>query len=224
MKPVLSIVMPYWERYEATKKALSRYSEYYNPDVVEVVLVDDGSPSQPAEGLEQYYEGLKIITLPGKEQAKNPCVPINKGMRAAQGEFVGLSNPEIIHAQPVFDEMLGAIEFENDYVLAPAWCPEMRMWHCHPTLTQAPDLPPGTGFHFLTIMTRKLWGETGGFDEDYRNGQGYDDTDFIRRLMRAGANFKFIDTPVIHPRGGAHAKWAMPSNRPLYLRKWGLDR
>jgi GT2 family glycosyltransferase len=85
-------------------------------------------------------------------------------------------------------------------------------------------LPPGSDYHFMAMMHRSLWKAAGGFDEDYRQGAGYDDPDFVLRLHRAGAKFCIRDDLVVeHTRSCAHARWTPEQyarNRALFFSKW----
>lgn len=220
----INIVMPYWERSAATRHTLETYDKYYADDV-RVIIVDDGSPKDKAKQLEDEFERLKVIELPIKWETKNPCRPINVGMLKAisDGDVVGLTNPETFHESPVIYEMRDMLVEENDYVLAPAFCPQTNEWHCHPEFPP-PDIPPGTGFHHMALFFPKLWVKIGGMDEEYRDGYCFDDTDLVMRLVGAGANFMFSESAVIHSRAyGAKAPppaLGWERNHRLFLKKW----
>jgi hypothetical protein len=219
----VTIVMPYWERFDAAKKSLSRYQRYYTKEQVKVIIVDDGSPTQPAKPLEEVYEGCKVIQLPIKDRPLNPCVPINAGMKEADTDIVGLSNPEVLQLGPTVMEMCEILEMsedpDNDYVVAQAWCPELNQWHAHPINSSHPDMPIPIG-HFLAIFTKRFWERVGPFDEDYRYGQGYDDTDFVMRILTKQAKVVFTEHIVLHKKTGARTNWNLPNNDTLYKEKW----
>lgn len=215
--------MPYWERYEAARRTLRTYDEHYDDDV-KVIIVDDGSPTQPAKPLEDEFSRLTVVDLPVKHDVKNPCTPMNKGVEKAETLYIGLTNPETYHVAPILYEMLDLMRSAIDYVMAPTWNPESDSWHSHPGL-QPRDIPKGTGFHHMSLMTRYLWDLAGGMDDDYRDGYCFDDTDFVMRLYSVGANFIYADVPpAVHVRNQAKA-FASPEawqrNKELYVRKWG---
>lgn len=228
---MISLVLPYWCRREATMRSLDLLEQCYRsgPEL-EVIIVDDGSPeSESLTGLRFYDIPVWVIRLPTKDQPKNPCVPINAGVRAARGEIIALSNPEILHETPVLGAMRDELETlgEKGYVLAACWCPEEDLWHCHSSVSvHRPDgarVVPGTGYHFLSMLRRTFFYSAGGFDEDYREGTGWDDPDWVNRLVRAGARFRIRDDLVVkHPRRGAQSHWIedRDKNRALYDEKW----
>jgi hypothetical protein len=219
---LISVVMPYWCRQEATDKALDTLEQYGNH--IEVVIVDDGSPEPFQITKVRPYE-VRVIRMPSKGVAKNPCIPLNVGVRAALNDVIVLTNPEILHTEAVL--LMMECELKRlggfGYVLSAAKCPESGEWHCHSTLKH-PDLPEGVGHHFCAMLNRTLWDACGGFDIAYRDGQAWDDTDFALRLVRAGAKFSILDDVVVlHPKSGATTEWpagGWQKNRDLFLLKW----
>jgi hypothetical protein len=76
-------------------------------------------------------------------------------------------------------------------------------------------------------MYKSLYLKAGGFDEEYREGAGYEDNDFINRLLMAGARFVIRDDlVVIHPKTGATIQWGAEKfarNEALYYSKWPTE-
>lgn len=221
---MITVVMPYWERYQAALTTMKSFDELYGDDV-KVIIVDDGSPTQPAKPLEDLFDRLIVLSLPVKYETKNPCIPMNRGAKLVDSEYIGLSNPETYHKEPSLYEMVDLIKDDNDYILAPAWCPELNTWHCHPTL-QPDGIPAGTGFHHMGLMKKTLWDKIGGMDEEYRDGYCFDDTDFVMRLVAGNANFIYSTKPVFHSRNNAKApppSGGWYKNRDLYISKWNVN-
>jgi hypothetical protein len=231
---LISVVLPYWERADAAMSGLISLSQRYRHggdmrEDIEVVVVDDGSPTEPARN---FVSGaslgfrIRLVELPVKQYPMCPCTPINAGVAASDGEFIVLSNPETTHREPVLDAMRATIERigPKTYVLAAAFCPDTGAWHCHSVHASA-------GYHFCTMMHRSLWDAAGGFDEAYRQGNCFDDPDFVQRLIRAGAKFVFRDDLVVdHHKHGATIGWPREGwdrNHNLYWSKWpdprGID-
>lgn len=229
-QPQLSIVLPYWNRQMAADRALATLERTYAGEIdFEVVVVDDGSP-EPFQLNQSYPFNVRVVRMPMKLEPRNPCVPINIGVREARGDIIVLSNPETEHTAMVLPAMLEQLQAlgENGYVMAACWCPEHAAWHCHSSVTTAQDQgipqPEGSGLHFCAMLSRSLWDRTGGFDEDYRAGAAYEDNDFVMRLHKAGAIFCLRDDLVVlHRKTGATTNW-LPGqhrqNRNLFFRKW----
>lgn len=228
---MISLILPYWQRQEATDVSLALLAKHYADLPLEVIIVDDGSPEPYTSPASMPIPHINI-RLQKKFVPLNPCTPINIGVKYAKGNYIAISNPEILHYFPVLPQMRQAIidGGEKTYILAACWCPEQRRWHCHSSQRRRDDndvgayLPEGANYHFMAMMHRSLWEETGGFDEDYRDGAGYDDPDFVRRLHKAGAKFVIRDDLVVtHPRTGTRAEWTPEMNRrnrDVFLSKW----
>ena len=216
----ISLLLPYWNRQEAADTALESLRKYSHLDL-EIIVVDDGSstPFVSPEGLP-----IKVIRLPDKNEPKSPVTPWNVAAKAATGDVLVLSCIEVIHDTPILEELTKGIK-KDDYVLASAWCPEEQVWHTHSTVS-VPDCPKGTGIGFCSALTPELYWRAGGFDEAYREGAGYEDRDWIKRLAHVGADFHIRDDlKVIHPKTGASISWGndkFQKNLALFRLKWPL--
>jgi len=227
---MISIIMPYWNRLELLVRSLDRMAELYPTFDLEIVIADDGSE----EGciLEKEYPWpLQAIYMPRKDQALNPCVPINLAVKASRGYITVLTNPEIYHPTAILGGMLDELVKmgPKGYILASTWSTDYNRWYCHSSITSKKNaalgrlpLPKGSGLHFCSMMYRKFYDEIGGFDEAYRDGQGVEDNDFCWKLHEAGATFRMMDnlmvehtsTPTVWPEGG------IARNSQIYKEKW----
>ncbi len=130
-----------------------------------------------------------------------------------------LTNPETEHSSNVFGAMLEKLE-PMTYVTAKcvqpsgfAEVPRRRKY----------DIPENSGFHFCTMLTRELWELAGGFDEKYRDGQAYEDIDWLYTLESVGADFVMVDETVIHhPTDSQWPKFGLTYNGCYFRDKWNL--
>lgn len=226
---MISICWPYWNRQAVADRACALLAKHYADLDLELIVVDDGNV-EPYKAPKMPFP-VRVVRLPLKQRPMNPCVPLNRGVSEAKGEIIALSGADILHTKPILAQMREELgEDEKKYVLAAVWWAEKKVWHCHSTYkrSDAGDvgsmLPKGADYHFMSMMHRSLWDAAGGFDEDYREGAGYDDPDFVLRLNRAGAKFKIRDDLVVeHVRSGARADWrpeGYARNRKLFMSKW----
>lgn len=217
---MISLILPYWDRQEAADKALKLLARQYG-STIEVVIVDDGSGFvMPDLALD-----VKVVRLPEKSIPMCPTTAWNEGVKAASGDMVVLSCVEILHDKPILLDLVARAKElgPKGYSLAAAWCPDTSSWHCH-SAVEVPGLPEGVGIGFCGAMTKDLYWEAGGFDDDYREGAGYEDRDFIQRLLKIGAQFNICDDLVVtHPKTGATIEWGdakFEKNLQLYVKKW----
>lgn len=228
---MISLILPYWNRWDAACEALLSIGKAYRGMDLEIVIVDDGSTAPRFETPAiAFPEGMtiKIVRLPEKTEPKSPVTCWNEGVKAASGDIIAISCVEVLHFRPVLAEMAAQLDElgPQGYVLAAAWCPELQEWHCHSEKGSegAYALPKGTGRAFLGMMRRSLYEKAGGWDEDYRDGAGYEDVDFVYRMLLAGAKFCIRDDLVVtHPKRGASIAWGAEKferNRALLEKKW----
>jgi hypothetical protein len=219
----ISLILPYWDRQEAANKAFELLATHYKDLDLEVVVIDDGNAIpfvKPDVALD-----IKVITLPLKHIPMCPATAWNAGVAEASGDVVVLSCIEILHDVPVLQEMAERLQAigKDGYVLASAWCPEEGAWHCHSSI-KTPRNPWGTGIAFCGMMYKELYNKAGGFGEEYREGAGYEDNDFINRMLSVGAKFKICDDLVVtHPKSGASIQWPEGSfqrNEEIFYKKW----
>lgn len=231
---MISLILPYWDRQQAADNAFALLASHYAGLDLEVIVVDDGNavPYVVPDGMPF---PVRVLLMPEKHVPKTTCTLFNRAAEMARGEYLALSCIEMLHQKPVLPEMLNAILSgdESTYVIAAVWAPDDRngrgRWHVHSSMAYGAivhgvQMPKGAHYHFLTMMTRALWDRTGGIDEDYRDGAGYDDADFVLRLQRAGARFVLRDDLVIeHPRSGARSAWTpemFERNKQIFISKW----
>lgn len=219
--------MPYFMRQEALDRSLRAYGESYPDLEVELSICDDGSI--PGVSMENARHPFIVTRLPEKSHALNPCVPINRAVNASTGDIVVITNPEIEHRKPVLRQMLDSLETEDHYVIAACWNSAKRSgyWIAHSTAQQYTGgrlpMPHGAGFHFCTMLHRSLWEKASGFDEEYREGQGCDDNDWLWRLENVGAKFVMRDDLVVYhyPTQTPWPSGGLVRNRRMLKAKWG---
>lgn len=193
---------------------------------MEIVIVDDGSPEPPRLG--EYPWSVRVVTLPQKKEPMCPCVPCNIGVSLARGDAVLLTGPEIIHRTPILQGMrakLGELG-PKGYVSAAVWG---GWWYCHSRLMppdkavgRAPS-PKGAALHFCAMLHKDFFNEVGGFDEQYRNGAGFDDNDFLWSLDRAGAKFAICDDLIADHIPCPRCEWpegGFGRNQAIFKAKW----
>jgi len=227
---MISVIMPYWNRLTLFTRSLDRLAELYPDYNLEILVVDDGS-AEECRIDKEYPWPVRIIYLPRKEEALNPCIPLNIAVKESKGYILVLTNPEILHTKPIFGEMLDDLISlgQKGYVLAAAWSNDTKRWYCHSSVTEKKNralgrlpLPPGSGLHFCSMMYKDFFNEIGGFDESYREGQGVEDNDFVWALHQAGAKFRIRDDLIVHHEGTATSwpKGGIERNTEIYRKKW----
>lgn len=224
---MISVIMPYWDRLELLKKTLISFSDFYIGVDLEVIIADDGSGLSMSD-IDEYHLDIKIINLTYKSGAKNPCVPLNRAAAAATGEFLAITNPEVIHTTPVLEQLCEQVASNGPthYCSAGVWSADKQKWYNHSVentkRTARAPTPSCAGLHFLAVMKTDFFRVVGGFDETYRDGQGYEDSDFLWKLHASGGTFSIRDDLVVEhvstntawPAGGTKR------NSGIFYKKW----
>jgi hypothetical protein len=212
----VSVVAPYWNRPEALSLFYEQIERWHSSERYEFLIVDDGCMKSPAW---QGPANSRVISLPQKPYPLNPCVPLNAGAREAAGAVVVLTGCEVAHRRADdLERLVGLLEGPKDYVVA-ACHDTRRGWIQHSQHRDA-------RLHWFTAIHRAWFADIGGFDEGFRWGYGWEDTDFVRRLESAGTNFVVTDDVIVDhqcelQREKLNARGNLKSNRSLYEGKWG---
>lgn len=212
--------MPYYNRYAELCRGLTSLEYHYYAHDLEVIVCDDGS-DEPLQ-LHSILD-MHVVHLPGPKPPKNPCVPMNAAVAHSSGDILCLTNPEVVHQQPVIDALRQHLNHVDDYVIAACRNEWNGRWRVRSGVKYEHPVPSGAGFHFFAMLHRKLWDKAGGFDPAYRDGQGYEDNDWLWRLWHVGARFHIVDDAVVlHPR--TRTRWptgGRARNREILKRTWG---
>ncbi len=207
---------------------LARYRDLYPLEPLEIIIVDDGSPEPPEIG-DGFPWPVRLVTLPPKPHALNPCVPLNRAVARSKGEIIVLTGPEVIHRARILAVMrdkLGQLG-PKGYVGAACW--GGQWWYCHSTLMPAPEtvgrtkMPEGAALHFCSMLYREFFDDVGGFDEQYRDGQGYEDNDFLWSLHKYGARFAICDDLITDHLPCPRSQWpagGAERNKAIFEHKW----
>ncbi len=185
----------------------------------EVIVVDDGDGrhGHPSAALICSMRGVRYISCrrPASEGFRNPALPNNMGIRAAQGDVIILQNAECAHEDPDMIAKLVAMITSSNAVFARVVSMQENgssgMVYCGPENPRP--------YFFCGAIRREHLLRLRGFDEDY-TGAGYDDDDLALRLHCAGIEFVYSDVSVCHqwhpPAGDYSSASAM---RQIYEEK-----
>jgi len=212
-KPILSIVMPYYNRpnqLTLTLRTMELSEKYLD---AEVIIFDDGSDSDKRSSDVSKWTAMNVKNFyyPKEEKTwKNPCYLFNEGFKKASGDIILIQNPECFH---IGDIIKYAIENTADNYLifsckhikeaisekllkifdAPeyqSYLNKLRTatngWYNHPKYNP-------TKYHFTSSISRKNLTEFGGFDLRYKDGYSFDDDEFLERMKRSP--FPIVDVP-----------------------------
>ena len=194
-----SFIIPYYDRAWQFRQALESIKETHFPTYeVEIVIIEDAK-STPEQNLElkkvifdnNFYFNFRLITM--KRVFYNPSLMFNEGVKASRGDYLIITNPEIVHRVDILGMLNRQFNIKpNAYVICscvnvlkidnkqnPV---EFGKWYQHSVYRPL-------CYHFCSSISRKLYDQIGGFDERFSNGVGYDDNAFRDRIFSNGIEF-----------------------------------
>ena len=216
-RPVVSIVMAYYERAALLKTTLASFKTLGYSNDVEVIIVDDGSIREPlAIDASEYEFRIKCIIIPSsKKRHINSCVPYDVGFEQANGDVVIIQNPECIHLDNIVNHALhnsndtnylsyscySLNEESTKRISENGWERERIRFHAEPRAAGS-DGQDGwynhskykpNAYHFCSAISGINLKLLGGFDARYAKGIGFDDDEFLYRVRAFPLTVKIVD-------------------------------
>jgi glycosyltransferase involved in cell wall biosynthesis len=256
-KPEVSIVMSTFNRSELLNLGLSSITKQKINYSFEVIVVNDGLDDDGTKNVcDSYKDKLNIKYIfsgyrNSKEKliSRNPAMPLNIGIKHAQGNIIILTCPEIYHLNDGINKIIEPLIKNDNYLVIPEvmyfddsnyytgrlireFSPD-KYPHLTKTLDEyLKDTCSPASDHvkmpFLMGITKQRLLDIGGYDEDLI-GYACDDNDLLDRLKLAGAEYHMVDAKIIHLYHGKRAtgfvQWDNPAwayNYNLYLERKGI--
>ena len=247
-----SIIVPFYNKSSFYNTMLSYEHHYGKRDDTEVVIVEDAKTSEEdSNNLATIISKWKDVLNIKHVKAENPGYmggrTFNIGVLLAAGEFVLLNSPECFHVTNI----LAGLDEEYDtlthkYVICACqnvvyegWAESFEAfqptakceWYQHSQYNNR-------RLHFCSSMTRMNYLGIGGIDENYSDGQYFDDDDFLKKIIQVRIPIKLRDDllsyHIAHDRtyqyqgGGIDTPLGATSplirrNLAYFRQKWGAD-
>ena len=211
MSKKYSIVMPYLKRSEQLKNTIASFIHHYKDrDDYELVIVEDVKNRKDVEEHEKLLKTLKFFDDYADKvcieseffDCYNPAPLFNLGVEKSRGEFIVITNPEVMHHGNVLEGLDKAFaENKDQYVVCSClnvvnynelegdienFYFEPQMWYQHSKHRNAM-------FHFCSAISKVQYERIGGFDEIFSLGVAYDDDDFRETVKRNNIPFYLAD-------------------------------
>jgi len=228
---VLSFVYPCYNRAALFKITLETFARQRFPTAAyEILVIDDGSTDnllslcrtfKEAHGLPIRYARIDVARVPYSvfswQGANNPAPAQNVGIRAARGERIVLSSPEVAHSQP------------NNLLRLAIW--PLRPMQAlvadvfDPNLARHPELQGWIGggprqryLAFLAVFRREDLLRLGGIEERFVEGWGFDDTEFCHRwLHKQHGEYLFTHESVTAVHQPHERPWGLGNQPPAEI-------
>lgn len=194
MNPLVSIIIPFYKGEQFIAEALDSVFQQNYPNI-EIIIVNDGSPSETLVSLEVYRNKITFISQENKGQA----AARNKGILSAHGSVIGFIDQDDAWPTNRLTTTLKALEgydFVRGKTIAFELLADGKKASSEPTL-----LPVLLG---AGLYRKELFDRIGLFNETMREG---DDFDWNVRLNESGLLGNHIDdvTLLYRKHGNNHS-------------------
>lgn len=116
--PLVSVIIPTYKRANFLKLTLQSVADqsYKN---VEIIVVDDGSPTDEAEQVCAAYERVTFIKI---ENSGGPAKPRNIGIQKATGKYLAFVDDDDIWLRTKLEKQVEILEQNPDFGLVHCYC------------------------------------------------------------------------------------------------------
>ena len=195
LNPVLSIVIPTFERPGDLKRCLESlsYQNQIGAPPFEIIVSDDSESNDSIILVEKEFP--KVVL--GKGKKNGPAGNRNAGVRRAKGVWIIFIDDDCIADKNFLNAYSKAIKDNPKAILF-----EGKIYPDRPRKTWAECCPENShGDMFWTsnlCVKKEVFNKVGGFDERFK--VAYEDIDFAYRVNSLGLQSKFVqEASVCHP-------------------------
>ena len=214
--PLVSVIIPTYNRWPMLRDAVASVLTQTFKNF-ELIIVDDGSTDETAHELAQYGASLRLVS----QHNRGVAAARNAGVRVAKGEYIAFLDsddlwlPKKLEVQTAFmqrNEGINICQTEEIWIRRGIRVNPRQKHHKPAGNIFRPSLDLCLVSPSAVMMTRRLFQETGGFDETFRVCEDYD------LWLRIAVNYPVALVPaaLVVKRGG--------HSDQLSRSIWGLDR
>ena len=242
-RPIVSIIIPTYGEHQVTRRCLASLAEQATETAFEVLVVDDAF-ADPLNLTSMQVSGAKLIRNAQNLGFLRTC---NRAVSEARGDYILLlNNDTLVHAGAVNAMLESFAQFDN----VGAVCAQLRF--ADGRLQEAGGIvwsdgsawnwgrgehPQDPKFNYprevdygsaaALMVSRKLWEQLGGFDEDFAPAY-YEDTDLCFAIRKLGHRVMYQPLAVVtHFEGVSHGtdtgmgiKAYQVCNKQRFADKW----
>lgn len=187
--PLISIITVVYNNATGIAKTMRSVLEQSYKHI-EYIIIDGGSTDGTLEIINQYASGVKKIV---SEPDKGIYDAMNKGLKLATGELIGIINSGDFYEPTAVQEVVDVYSKESNYAV---YHGILRVFSTDEQLLYIIGntdnfLPTGMIQHPTCFVKKDVYTTQGLFSLDYRSSSDYE---FMLRLRKNNAQFKFIES------------------------------
>ncbi|MCX7155355.1 MAG: glycosyltransferase family 2 protein [Rhodocyclales bacterium] len=185
---------------------------------IEYIVIDGGSTDGTVERIASDSD---LISCYVSEKDNGIYDAMNKGIRIARGEIIGIINADDYYEPTALEEVMRAWQKDNSLDVIYGNC-EVVNFGESVVRTSKPQLDFKKGVinipHPSAFVSKRCYTNHGLFDDSYLYGGDYE---LFCRLASRGAKFRYIDKTLAYFRlGGFSASVGIAKEKELLLTTW----
>lgn len=197
--PSVSIIFPNYNGRDNPLNCIKSINNLnYPKNKIETIVVDNGSTDGSLARLMKNAEkNLKLSLIQNKTNL-GFAKAINQGVKKSKGELILITNDDVLFDTQSLDKLVDYYIKNNSVGVVGAFGYKLNSWtgHIYPVRskkTEEPDWVQGS----VLLVSKKLYNESGRFDEEYSHF--FEDLDLCFRLKSGGKRIVSIsNTKIIH--------------------------
>jgi len=208
-KPVLSVVIPTFNRVDKLKKSLDAlFEQSLDPKEYEIIIIDDGSDDSTENLIEHTKNTSKVKLKYYPQDHMGPAAARNLGIRMANGGIILFTGDDIIFTKSALEEhlnihsqypdqkigVLGLVNWSshNDVTPVMKWMEDSGEQFDFRAIENKKEVDPSRFFYTSNLsIKKKIFFETNQFfDEDFFYA-AYEDIELGLRLKNKGFILKY---------------------------------
>lgn len=228
---MISTVIVQYDHPDLTREAVDSLRRHHSGNL-EIIVVDNGSPSPATRPATEHFEGCRVIFLP---ENRGFGAANNAGARASRGDLILFLNSDTVtrgEFLPRLEAYFGANTLcgaaglqllnpdgtvQRSAGKFPTVWSEWRMMRGHDFYTNPEEVGRDWVSGAALAVRRSVFDEVGGFDERYF--MYFEDVDLCARIHRADHDVHYIaGVRVEHIGGGSQPEGVSPLVQKEYRR------
>ena len=201
--PFISVVIATYSRPERLSTCLEAFSRLdYPADLLEIIVVDDGSPMSLQAAMASYSGKASLAML--RQSNAGAAAARNAGAKAAKGQYLAITDDDCLPASDWLRQFAKQLESLPDHALGGQIVNSLTTNACAAAsqllIDYLYDYYQGKEGRFFAsnnmIVPAKRFEAIGGFDSSFP-GAAAEDRDFFRRWLTAGFQMAYCANAVI---------------------------
>jgi GT2 family glycosyltransferase len=170
----VTVIIPQRGGADLTRQCLAGLFQH-EPDIGEILVVDDGSPDGSADKVEQFAPGPVTVL---RAEPQGVTAAWNRGLSAATKRWVILLNNDVLIHGPWLEKLLQLLRDGTAMIAGARWRTERMLPQSLLLQSPATQLLEG----WCLALARETWQRLGGFESSLR--LYWSDTDFQWRAVQ----------------------------------------